>query len=151
MNRVSKQLGIFDISQPYRPPRPITRIALLFLCVLYLIVVPLPLGKIPFAVQLNNNNNNKMGLLHVIPTWNFLQSDCKISLFTASHSCCAIVCVYIYIYIYINVLEHTDNAMVAVHNEDMTTVAVMWLDVLCMGKKLHSQMIQISNIYYQVN
>jgi hypothetical protein len=24
----------------------------------YLIVVPLPLGKTPFAVELNNNNNN---------------------------------------------------------------------------------------------
>jgi hypothetical protein len=27
--------------------------------VLYLTVVPLPPGKTPFAVQLNNNNNNK--------------------------------------------------------------------------------------------
>jgi hypothetical protein len=29
-----------------------------YFCVLCVIVVPLPLGKIPFAVQLNNNDNN---------------------------------------------------------------------------------------------
>jgi hypothetical protein len=27
-------------------------------CVLFLIVVPLPPGEIPFAVKINNNNNN---------------------------------------------------------------------------------------------
>jgi hypothetical protein len=30
-----------------------------YFCVLCLIVVPLPSGKNPFAVQLNNNNNNQ--------------------------------------------------------------------------------------------
>jgi hypothetical protein len=32
-----------------------------YFCVLSLIVVPLPPGKTPLAVQLNNNNNNNEG------------------------------------------------------------------------------------------
>jgi hypothetical protein len=30
VSRLSRQCGIFNISQPYRPPRPVTGIALLF-------------------------------------------------------------------------------------------------------------------------
>jgi hypothetical protein len=30
LSRLSKQCGIFNISQPYRPPRPVTGIALLY-------------------------------------------------------------------------------------------------------------------------
>jgi hypothetical protein len=30
VSRLSRQCGMFDISQPYRPPLPVTRIALLF-------------------------------------------------------------------------------------------------------------------------
>jgi hypothetical protein len=31
------------------------------ICMLCLIVVPLPPGKNPFAVKINNNNNNNVG------------------------------------------------------------------------------------------
>jgi hypothetical protein len=30
VSRLSRQCGIFNISQPYRPPRPVTGIALLY-------------------------------------------------------------------------------------------------------------------------
>jgi hypothetical protein len=34
--------------------------ALCLICVLCLIVVPLPLGKYPFTVKINNNNNDRL-------------------------------------------------------------------------------------------
>jgi hypothetical protein len=37
--------------------------------VLCLIVVPLPQGKNPFAVQLNSNNNNNNDVLRPIQKW----------------------------------------------------------------------------------
>jgi hypothetical protein len=82
-----RQCGILDISQLYRPSRPVTGIALLLgvvfvvcnvstekisvcvalrgvlfecavlFCVLGLIAVPLPPGETPFAFPLNNNGN----------------------------------------------------------------------------------------------
>jgi hypothetical protein len=84
MSRLSRQCGILDISQTHRPPYTVTELSLLFcvvfivcnvslalravfclgvviffiIYILYYIVVPLPLRKTPFTVQLNNNNNN---------------------------------------------------------------------------------------------
>jgi hypothetical protein len=93
MNRLYRQFGILDISQPYTSPWPVIGIALPLFCVVFtvcsvsfivcvvlcavfclfvccvilvtrvicmlcLIVVPLPLGEDPFEVQINNNNNN---------------------------------------------------------------------------------------------
>jgi hypothetical protein len=35
MSQLSRQCGIFNISQPYRPPRPVMEIALLFYILAY--------------------------------------------------------------------------------------------------------------------
>jgi hypothetical protein len=37
------------------------------ICMLCLIVVPLPPGKTPFAVKINNNNNNKIPINKALP------------------------------------------------------------------------------------
>jgi hypothetical protein len=52
VSRLSRQCGIFNISQPYRPPRSVTGIALLLLLLFF--------EFFKEVINNNNNNNNKI-------------------------------------------------------------------------------------------
>jgi hypothetical protein len=53
MSRLSRQCGILNISQPYRPPRPIMRIALLF----FFFILQYALG--PEVYSASNRNEHR--------------------------------------------------------------------------------------------